>query len=241
MRRALILMLLAVSLIPAEAAQESALLVFYRPKRYTGSALTPSVYLDRNQIARLDNGRYFSLYVEPGKHQISSSMKESPLELEVNSGQTVYLEMVILTGTWRGGGRLIPAPAEEATNAIARLKPLDKKWVLDAKVVFDVQQNPSTVPRQQVNEPQPNPIANPPSQPQSNAGAELIITSIPDGAEISLDGDFIGSTPSTIAVPSGDHAITIKKSGYKDWERRIKISNGEVRISAELEPEPRQN
>jgi hypothetical protein len=51
-----------------------------------------------------------------------------------------------------------------------------------------------------------------------------------------LDGNFVGNTPSTIGVSQGDHTITVKKNGYKLWEKKIKVTSGNVKISAELEP-----
>lgn len=122
-----------------KTANRRALIVFYRPKRFFGSGLTPSIYVDRKQTARLDNGRFFSIYLEAGHHSFESSMKHAPLEIEIKPQETVYVEMVILAGNWRGGGRLIPAPAEDARATLKKLKPLDKQWVVDKEVVFDTE------------------------------------------------------------------------------------------------------
>jgi hypothetical protein len=65
--------------------------------------------------------------------------------------------------------------------------------------------------------------------------AEIEITSVPNGSDVELDGNFVGNTPSTIGVSQGDHIISVKKSGYKLWERKIKVTSGNVKISAELE------
>jgi len=120
------------------------LLVFFRPSRVYGLALVPSVYVDGKQIARLDNGRYFSLYVAPGKHVATSNMKkESPLDLDVKSGEALYLEMVIVSGTWKAGGRLVPAPAADAVQTLGKMKPLDKGYIVDKSVVFDTQPAPA--------------------------------------------------------------------------------------------------
>ena len=68
------------------------------------------------------------------------------------------------------------------------------------------------------------------------ATAKLSIVSIPDGADIEVDGNFAGNTPSDLAVPDGEHAITVRKSGYKNWERKMKVVAGSnIRLSAELE------
>jgi hypothetical protein len=85
---------------------------------------------------------------------------------------------------------------------------------------------------QQVQTTQPGSPSNTASQ--SDAGIE--VSSAPTGADVELDGNFVGNTPSTIGVSQGDHTITLKKNGYKLWEKKIKVTSGKVKISAELEP-----
>ncbi len=65
----------------------------------------------------------------------------------------------------------------------------------------------------------------------------LEFSSNPAGADIEVDGNFVGTTPSSITVTPGDHAITIRKSGYKTWERKMKTSSGNVKVVADLEQE----
>jgi hypothetical protein len=70
---------------------------------------------------------------------------------------------------------------------------------------------------------------------ESVAGAKLDISSDPAGADIEVDGNFMGSTPSSIELPAGEHTIRIQKSGYKTWERKMRTTGGEVKLNAELE------
>jgi CRISPR/Cas system-associated exonuclease Cas4 (RecB family) len=66
--------------------------------------------------------------------------------------------------------------------------------------------------------------------------AKLQIDSAPPGADIEVDGSFVGNTPSDVLVAEGDHTVVVKKSGFKDWERKLKSSAGSsVHIGAELE------
>jgi PEGA domain len=68
------------------------------------------------------------------------------------------------------------------------------------------------------------------------SGAKLSISSSPDGADIEADGSFVGNTPSDIQLSEGEHEITVKKSGFKAWEKKLKVSNGSsVHVNAELE------
>jgi len=127
-----VLILLVCSIGTAALAQteDKASATFYRPKRFMWSGLTPSIYVDGKQVLRLDNGRYYTLRLPAGKHTLDSSMKKhAPLEVELKAGESAYFEMVLLGGMWRGGGRLIPTPESNAKEAIAKLKPLDAKWV----------------------------------------------------------------------------------------------------------------
>jgi hypothetical protein len=73
------------------------------------------------------------------------------------------------------------------------------------------------------------------SEPQASTNSDVIISSNPAGADIEMDGAFVGSTPSTIAVAAGDHTITLKKSGFAAWERKIKVGGGKIQISADLQ------
>jgi hypothetical protein len=63
------------------------------------------------------------------------------------------------------------------------------------------------------------------------------ISSVPASADVEVDGKFVGSTPSSITMPSGDHTIRITKRGFKAWERKLTVSSGSANVNAELEEE----
>jgi PEGA domain len=74
-----------------------------------------------------------------------------------------------------------------------------------------------------------------PVSPDQGAAAELEVSSTPDGADIEIDGNFVGSTPSTVGVVAGSHQLSVKKAGFKPWERKITVSSGHIKIDATLE------
>lgn len=80
----------------------------------------------------------------------------------------------------------------------------------------------------------PNPAPTDTSPDQAPV-AELEVSSTPDGADIEIDGNFVGSTSSTVGVAAGPHQLTIRKAGFKPWERRITVSSGHIKIDATLE------
>jgi len=52
------------------------------------------------------------------------------------------------------------------------------------------------------------------------------IKSTPDGAEITVDDKFMGSTPSSLRLVVGDHKIKLGKPGFKTWERTMTVGTG---------------
>jgi len=75
------------------------------------------------------------------------------------------------------------------------------------------------------------------SQVASSPGpTRLQLESDPPGADIEIDGSFVGNTPSDVQVAEGDHTVSVKKTGFKNWERKLKVSAGSsVHLNAELE------
>lgn len=75
---------------------------------------------------------------------------------------------------------------------------------------------------------------------ESNAEfASVLIKSTPDGAEITIDGKYVGNTPSTIRLKLGDHKVSIKKAGFSLWERDVTLNPGSnITIDAGLEKAP---
>ena len=69
--------------------------------------------------------------------------------------------------------------------------------------------------------------------------SSVMVKSTPDGAEITVDDKFLGTTPSTVQLTPGEHKIVILKAGFRSWERTMTISpNGSVNLDISLEKIP---
>jgi hypothetical protein len=79
------------------------------------------------------------------------------------------------------------------------------------------------------------PQSGPGSPGQSENSASLNISSNPSGADIEIDGNFVGSTPSTVQLRSGEHEISISKKGFEAWHRKLNVTGGNINISADLD------
>jgi hypothetical protein len=74
--------------------------------------------------------------------------------------------------------------------------------------------------------------------PVAAVQASLVIDSTPPGADIEIDGAFVGNTPSTVSVAPGSRQIAVKKKGFTGWIRTINVTGGTIHLNAELDQTP---
>jgi hypothetical protein len=86
----------------------------------------------------------------------------------------------------------------------------------------------------------PVPVAQPAAVQQpttpGQTGVSVTVDSNPAAADIEVDGNFVGNTPSTISLTQGSHEISVKKKGFVDWTRKMNVTGGSVHLSATLDP-----
>ena len=65
---------------------------------------------------------------------------------------------------------------------------------------------------------------------------KVVVTSMPDGAEVSVDGAFVGNTPATLTLTPGTHVIRVTLVGYKEWGKELTVLvDSSLRLTAVLE------
>jgi hypothetical protein len=73
-------------------------------------------------------------------------------------------------------------------------------------------------------------------QPAKAEKVKCSFASTPAGAEITLDGKYVGSTPSEIAVGAGNHTVIFSLPGFGEWKRDLTVIAGsELTVSAILQ------
>jgi hypothetical protein len=98
--------------------------VFYRIRRFVGSALEPSVYCNDQELANMDNGRYFKAALAPGSY-ICRSTDQTVVSFNLAPGETRYMRVEILTGFMKGHGTIHEVQARQGEIEIQKLKPAD--------------------------------------------------------------------------------------------------------------------
>ena len=120
-----------------DANSSKATVYVYRYKQFVGSALAPSVYCDEAELARMENGRYFTVKLDPGKHTFRSNDKQSGTDLDLKAGQEYFLRVEIAAGAMKGHGRIVVMSPEQGSYELksSKLKPSDSNKVVNTTLV----------------------------------------------------------------------------------------------------------
>ncbi|SBV49850.1 Protein of unknown function (DUF2846) [Xanthomonas bromi] len=95
---------------PADKAQ----IVFFRPSKFAGGAVGFKVREGETELGKLRSGKYFVSLVAPGAHQYTvHSEKKDVLNIEVDAGETYYVQGGITMGILSGRPNL--SPSDQAT------------------------------------------------------------------------------------------------------------------------------
>ena len=129
-----------------------------------------------------------------------------------------------------------PGTVSSAPNVAAAAA---KAKIVAARAAVQAKAAPAAAPAPEAKaEAKPVPAAAPASDTPTGLMASISVESNVPGADIEIDGAFVGNTPSTVSVAPGSHQIAVKKKGFTDWTRTLKVTSGSVHLNAELEQEP---
>lgn len=130
-----------------EPASSTALLRVYRARRYVGSALAPSIYVDDKEIVRVGNGRRATIKLTAGTHTVRSDDKSSAISLEAKAGQEFYVRVDEETGFWKGHGKLTLLMPEQGSAEYKLQKPVETERAIAKDMLLeeaDVPTSPDT-------------------------------------------------------------------------------------------------
>ncbi len=74
--------------------------------------------------------------------------------------------------------------------------------------------------------------------PAAEATIMVAFTSEPTGADVVVDGVYMGATPVDLPLKEGIHVVKISKGGYQPWENKVNIYQGMKPISVTLAAVP---
>ncbi len=74
-----------------------------------------------------------------------------------------------------------------------------------------------------------------PAPKQLQQDAILEFWSSPAGADVFVDGAYVGKAPYSLTVPPGEHTITMRKKDFGTWQRKMQSPAGKRRVAGYLE------
>jgi hypothetical protein len=122
--------------VPAQTTDAKGRVYVYRYEAFQGEVLRPSIYVDEQDVARIQNGRGVILALEPGQHTLRSNDKQSQITLDVKAGRAYYIRLDLNGGAWKGVGkglgRLTQMLPEQGVGEFKEAKPAEKRMIKDA-------------------------------------------------------------------------------------------------------------
>jgi hypothetical protein len=109
----------------------------YRPQTWVGKLREFSVICDGIEVARMVNGSYFSLKLEPGKHLLHMADLNHGYVIDMEPGQIYFFRVGLVT--WKAEDQLILEDAQQALSEIRKLKFLKPDRVKDHRRVIEFQ------------------------------------------------------------------------------------------------------
>lgn len=89
-------------------------IVFFRPSKFAGGAIGFKVREGTTELGKLRSGKYFVAAIEPGLHEyVVHSEAKDVLTMEVEAGETYYVQGTITMGIMAGRPNL--SPSDQAT------------------------------------------------------------------------------------------------------------------------------
>jgi PEGA domain len=74
------------------------------------------------------------------------------------------------------------------------------------------------------------------TQVPSSAPGTVTVSTTPGGADISVDGNFVGNAPANLKLPPGRHSVAVSLDGFKTWTRDMTVLAGsKTNLDATLE------
>ena len=113
---------------PAAATADAAggatgTVVFFREKKMMGAAIRYKVRENGVELCKLGSGTYCSLQVPVGAHEyVVQTEAKDALKLEVEAGETYYVQASISMGVMAGHANLAPATKEVFDGMKEKLK-----------------------------------------------------------------------------------------------------------------------
>ena len=132
-RTAICLVALAAGALAFAPPVPSGTVHFYRYLLKVGKAAHPIISCDAFPIARMQNGRVYTMQIPAGRHAIATSENPTGIEVDVEAGKEYFIRIDYATNaSFAIRATPVVVPVEVGREETKKLRPLDGWLVEDA-------------------------------------------------------------------------------------------------------------
>jgi hypothetical protein len=118
---------------PPTAGKPEATLHIYRPRLDVGKAAHPTVSCDAFAIARIQNGRVYTMKISPGRHSFTVGGKTDVTNIDVEPGKEYFLRVDYPpNASFAAGAIAVLVDPAQGLKEIRKLRPLDGWFIENA-------------------------------------------------------------------------------------------------------------
>jgi hypothetical protein len=115
------------------AVKPEATLHIYRARLDLGKAAHPTVSCDAFAVARIQNGRVYTMKIPPGRHSFNVGDKTAVVEVDVEAGKEYFLRIDYPpNASFATGATAVVVDPAEGFKEIKKLRPLDGWFIENA-------------------------------------------------------------------------------------------------------------
>ncbi len=104
----------------------------YRVKLEQGKAVHPTVSCDAFPVAKMQNGRVYTMKVSAKRHNFTVGDSPNGIDVDVEPGKEYFVRIDFpANASFATGALPVNVPAEQGSKEVQKLKPLDG-WYIEA-------------------------------------------------------------------------------------------------------------
>jgi hypothetical protein len=102
----------------------------YREKLSSATAAHPTVSCDMFAIARMQNGRVYTMKVSAGRHTFTTTHDETGIKVDVEPGKDYFVRIDFTPNAkLHGDASPVQVPTEQGRMETLKLRPLDAQYI----------------------------------------------------------------------------------------------------------------
>lgn len=109
----------------------------YRKSRFVGGIATWNISVDDHQVAKLGNGRHFTLKLQAGKHVLFSELGRNPLAIDVQPNREYWVESTLVQEFFAAYVQLRLVANSEGQSEFNKTRPIEPHRIYDAQLVVE--------------------------------------------------------------------------------------------------------